>query len=231
MKRLKRPLLLVMLSMAIAIAAPMFTPFATWGQSEANIERLNLGRARNQARQAIELLNGRLQAYRAEAAMHGPACLAPFTENDDGSLTFAFFGGPPESTLTVESVVTVTANGVVDVIYNGPIRSNSGTDRLMPNTPTNNPILGACLNRVNTIGAKNTARQAAEVENGGLSQYRAEPSMHGPANEAPFIENEDGSLTFTFRGRRPESLEYIIESVVTVTASGDAVIEYNGPIR
>ncbi|MGF1525150.1 MAG: hypothetical protein ACFBSF_22725 [Leptolyngbyaceae cyanobacterium] len=203
-----------------------------WSQSENNLENINLGQARNTARQAIESLNGGLQEYRAEPAMHGPVCLAPFTDNGDGSLTFTFFGGPPGVSFTTESVVTVTDGNVVEVLYNGPIRSGVQTDRATPSTlGKDTTVTEACLDRITLIGAKNLARQTAEAENGGLSQYRAELAMHGPAADAPFVENEDGSLTFTFQGRRPESLEYSIESVITITPSGEVIIEYNGPVR
>lgn len=49
--------------------------------------------------------------------------------------------------------------------------------------------------------AKNLARQAAEIANGGLQRYRAEASMHGAAIDSPFEEFEDAWI-FTFRGGR-----------------------------
>jgi hypothetical protein len=78
--------------------------------------------------------------------------------------------------------------------------------------------------------AKNLARQAAERANGGLSQYRAETAMSGPALTAPYVENADGSLTFTFKGGPPGSAP-TIETVATVVSSGAVNIDYNGPIR
>ena len=206
-------------------------PMPVWSQTEDSTASINLGQARNTARQAIENLNGGLQEYRAEPAMHGPACLAPFTDNGDGSLTFTFFGGPPASPFTTESVVTVRQGEVVEVLYNGPIRPNTQADRSASGALGNDSIREDCVSRITLISAKNVARQAAEVENGGLSQYRSEAAMHGPSVDAPFIENEDGSLTFTFQGRHPENLNYTIESVVTVTLEGEVNIEYNGPIR
>jgi hypothetical protein len=87
-------------------------------------------------------------------------------------------------------------------------------------------------NLISLNRAKNLARMAAEQANGGLSKYRAESSMHGPAINAPFVENEDGTLTFTILGRRPESSEYTIETVVTVAKDASVVnVDYNGPIR
>ncbi|MGA7933400.1 MAG: hypothetical protein WCA35_07625 [Kovacikia sp.] len=79
--------------------------------------------------------------------------------------------------------------------------------------------------------AKNLARQAAEEANGGIRVYRAEDSMHGPAEQCPYVDNGD-SWTFTFLGRRVSSRSMTIKSVVTVYKSSRRVIvAYNGPIR
>lgn len=79
--------------------------------------------------------------------------------------------------------------------------------------------------------AKNLARQAAERENGGLSQYRAETSMYGPAIDSPHVENEDGSVTFSFKGGAPGFASPTLETVATVAPAGIVTIGYNGPIR
>lgn len=80
--------------------------------------------------------------------------------------------------------------------------------------------------------AKNLARQAAERANGGLSEYRAEPAMHGPAQNTNYKELDKGVWQFTFQGRRPSSEEYTIESVVVVnTNNNEITVKYNGPIR
>lgn len=80
--------------------------------------------------------------------------------------------------------------------------------------------------------AKNLARQAAETENGGVIVYSAEPSMHGPASESPYVDNGDGSWTFTFRGGTPGSEIYDIETVVMVDrATWTVTVLYNGPVR
>jgi hypothetical protein len=70
--------------------------------------------------------------------------------------------------------------------------------------------------------AMNLARQAAEKANGGLTNYRAEQSMYGPATNAPFRNNGNGTLTFTFVGGRPAASP-TIRSVVTVSLQGGLV--------
>ena len=51
--------------------------------------------------------------------------------------------------------------------------------------------------------------------------------MHGSPEDSPYVENADGSYTFTFRGRRPESLDFTYETVVTVYAEDDVRIDSN----
>ncbi|HEY9632974.1 MAG TPA: hypothetical protein V6D14_06195 [Coleofasciculaceae cyanobacterium] len=94
-----------------------------------------------------------------------------------------------------------------------------------PQTPTD-PTVILDLNR-----AKNLARQAAENANGGLGNYRAESSMHGPASESTYVANANGSWTFTFKGRRPDESTPSVESVVTVTKDSNVTVDYNGAIR
>ena len=79
--------------------------------------------------------------------------------------------------------------------------------------------------------AKNLARQAAETANGGLGKYRAEAAMHGASKESPFVDNGDGTWTFTFQGYRPGSSVYTVETVVTVSQDGRIRVDYNGAIR
>jgi len=56
--------------------------------------------------------------------------------------------------------------------------------------------------------------------------------MHGPVEKTRFVENEDGSVTFTFYGSAPGSPKYSVETVVTVLINGwKSRILYNGPIR
>lgn len=86
-------------------------------------------------------------------------------------------------------------------------------------------------NRVDLNRAKNLARQAAEAANGGIRVYRAEASMHGPAQDCPYVDNGD-SWTFTFLGGRPGSTVMTRESVVTVYKNNPrVVVAYNGSVR
>ncbi len=86
-------------------------------------------------------------------------------------------------------------------------------------------------NNIELNRAKNLARQAAENANGGLGQYRAEASMHGASAESPFVDNGDGTWTFTFQGYKPGSSVYTVETVVTVSQEGSITVNYNGRIR
>ena len=80
--------------------------------------------------------------------------------------------------------------------------------------------------------AQNLARQAAEKANGGLGKYRAERSMYGPATQSPYVENQNGTWTFTFKGHPPYSTTPTVESVVTVDRNAWRVtVDYNGSIR
>ncbi len=80
--------------------------------------------------------------------------------------------------------------------------------------------------------AKNFARQAAEQANGGLRIYRAEPSMYEAGEDSPYKINNDGSLTFEFRGRAANESDFTIFSIVTVDIDGQNVtMNYNGPIK
>lgn len=95
-------------------------------------------------------------------------------------------------------------------------------------TPTpSDPTIILSLNR-----AQNLARQAAESANGGLGNYRAEASMYGPASLSPYVLNSDGSITFNIKGRRPDSSEFTVETVVTVSQDASKItVNYNGPTR
>lgn len=88
-------------------------------------------------------------------------------------------------------------------------------------------------NKIFALGrAKNVARQAAEAANGGLNNYRAENSMHGPIEQVPCVDNGDGTWTFTFKGTVPGDTTPIVESVVTVNSQTFKVtVERNTPLR
>ena len=287
-----------------------------------------LTRAKNLARQAAEQQNGGLKVYRAEAVMYGPAVNVPHTQNSDGSITFTFKGGPPGSvTPTVETVAIVTSGGIVQLQYNGPLRSATtatvkadspsqrpattqnepavlekpvpipvapatsvaspqpltplpqSTATSVPNgprlppldpaantsstapsqgrppatplptqqvpppgaspIPANNPPQASPITPNNKDistdlflpKARNLARQAAIKANGGLAQYRPEPSMFGPTDGTPHTKNPDGSITFKFQGGVPGYTTPTLESVITVNQKSDVTVTYNGPIR
>ncbi len=84
-----------------------------------------LGRAKNLARQTAEAINGGLEFYRAEAAMHGPVSEAPCVDNGNGTWTFTIMGGEPAFTVpSKETVVTIDRNTwQIRVEYNGEPRS------------------------------------------------------------------------------------------------------------
>ena len=86
--------------------------------------------------------------------------------------------------------------------------------------------------------AKNEARQMAEVTNGGLRVYRAEPAMHGAAIASPCSMNSPETWRFTIRGGEPIAVAleetYTLLSVVTVKGTGrdrTVTLDYNGPIE
>lgn len=225
---MKKTLVASTLALAVCGLGVAINTVPAHSQVPARIEGVDLARAKNLARQAAEEANGGLIEYRAEPAMHGPARQAPYVENADGSWTFTFEGRRPGSqTYTIESVVTVTPDGEVAIEYNGPIRAANAPRP----TPEPSETVTAALEQVDLSRAKNLARQTAERINGGLIAYRAEPAMHGPVGDAPYEVNDNGSWTFTFQGREPGSSTYTIESVITVSSTGDITVDYNGPVR
>ncbi len=90
---------------------------------------------------------------------------------------------------------------------------------IMPTNPLNLQIQNSAAQAGNLNRAKNLARQTAEKANGGLGVYRAEASMHGPAAEAPFVDNGNGTYTFTFLGGKPGYTTPSVQSVVTVNTT------------
>ncbi len=103
------------------------------------------------------------------------------------------------------------------------------TDSTIDRTTTETQVDRAALAELGR--AANLARQAAEKANGGLGNYRAESAMFGPPTQTPHVESGNG-WTFNIKGRRPDSSEYTIETVVNVSRDGNNVnVEYNGPTR
>lgn len=191
------------------------------------IDNPGLRRAMNLARQAAERTNGGLNNYRAEAAMYGTATQSPFVDNGNGTWTFTFRGGPPGwTTPTLETAVTVSQDGSqVTIDYNGPLRSAE-----VPAAPA--PIgTSAGEESIALRRAMNLARQAAERANGGLENYRAEAAMYGSTDQAPVVDNGNGTWTFTFQGGPPGSTAPTVESEITVSRDRQVTINYNGPLR
>ena len=99
------------------------------------------------------------------------------------------------------------------------------------NLISQNPEDSVTLQKSKLGRAQNLARQAAEEANGGLNNYRAESSMYGDPQEAPFVDNGNGSWTFTFKGGQPNN-DPTIETAVTVSNDFSSIIvDYNGPLR
>lgn len=79
--------------------------------------------------------------------------------------------------------------------------------------------------------AKNLARQAAEIYNGGLQNYRAEMAMHTAGLAAPYTDQGD-HWVFNFQGAAPGATVMTIESEIRVDkGSFRTEVLYNGPIR
>jgi len=123
----------------------------------------------------------------------------------------------------LKSVAAVTLSILTALtIVSLPSHAQSGSTQTSPDVE-----LSIALNR-----AKNLARMAAERSNGGLGFYRAERSMHGPADDSPYVDNGNGTWTFTFKGGEPGSTTLTVESVVSVSRDGSQLtVDYNGPVR
>jgi hypothetical protein len=95
-----------------------------------SLSPLDLNRAKNQARQFAERLNGGLQVYRAEPSMHGPSAESPYRVTEAGQLEFNFFGrAPGASNYTTETVIVVDPDTwELDLIYNGAIRPRDDSE-------------------------------------------------------------------------------------------------------
>ncbi len=79
--------------------------------------------------------------------------------------------------------------------------------------------------------AKNLARQAAEIHNGGLQNYRAEMAMHTAGLAAPYTDQGD-HWVFRFQGGAPGATVMTVESEVRVDkGTFRTEVLYNGPIR
>lgn len=230
MKKLIVTLLFCIASGLLAIPSAAQTEVSSPDSDNVTNQLYFLARAKNLARQAAIKANGGLEAYRPENSMYGPALEAPFERNSDGSVTFSFLGGAPGAQqFDKATTVNVTADSTINILFNGPVAPGVGTGkRYYAEDQSTLSILqeDSFLTR-----AQNLARQAGISENGGLSAYRPEAAMFGPADEAPHFENIDGSITFNFKGGAPLATSPTLETWVNVTPQGQTRIEYNGPVK
>ncbi|MCM1981434.1 purine nucleoside permease [Lyngbya confervoides] len=188
-----------------------------------------LPRAKNLARQAAIQENGGLNRYRPELSMYGPALEAPFERNPDGSVSFNFFGGAPGSReWDTVTTVRVAPDATVDILFNGPAPAGVGSGKLY--YQEDQSLLKVLQEGSFLTRAQNLARQAGIHENGGLSRYRPEIAMFGPADESPHFRNVDDSITFRFKGGDPLAASPTLETWVTVTRQGQTTVDYNGPL-
>ncbi|AFZ16334.1 hypothetical protein [Allocoleopsis franciscana] len=127
-----------------------------------------------------------------------------------------------QSALACVTVLTALTLGSLPLVAQTPTTTEG--------TPTTERRLDRSV-LIDLNRAKNLARQAAERANGGLGFYRAESSMHGPAAQSPYVDNGNGTWTFTFRGTMPGETIPSYESVVTVSTEGNVTMDYNGPVR
>lgn len=135
-----------------------------------------------------------------------------------------------QSALACVTVLTALTLGSLPLVAQTPSEQTPSTTEGTEGTTTERQLDSNVLRNLNR--AKNLARQAAERANGGLGYYRAETSMHGPAAQSPYVDNGNGTWTFTFRGSQPGLTTPSMESVITVAReTGEVTIDYNGPIR
>jgi hypothetical protein len=132
-----------------------------------------------------------------------------------------------QSALACVTVLTALTLGSLPLVAQTPSEQAPSTTE---GTPTTERRLDSNVLR-DLNRAKNLARQAAERANGGLGYYRAETSMHGPAAQSPYVDNGNGTWTFTFKGSMPGETTPSYENVVTVSTEGNVTMDYTGPVR
>ncbi|NRB07951.1 MAG: hypothetical protein HRU34_12615 [Richelia sp.] len=74
-----------------------------------------LGRAKNVARQAAQVVNSGIEKYRPEDVMHGPVTKAPCTDNGDGTWTFNFQGMVPGGSVPIRNTTVTIDSKTFDV--------------------------------------------------------------------------------------------------------------------
>ncbi|MCC5899073.1 MAG: hypothetical protein JJU32_14325 [Phormidium sp. BM_Day4_Bin.17] len=132
--KLSLPLVLFTLLSASLVTQSPAQAQDRFTERNARLEQFSLSpfdvqRAKNQARQLAERLNGGLERYRAEASMHGPSADAPYRLTETGNIEFRFLGrAPGDSQYSLETVVIVNPNTwELEATYNGRIRPEATT--------------------------------------------------------------------------------------------------------
>lgn len=117
-----------------------------------------------------------------------------------------------------------------------PSSGNAPTDlQVLPELPITNNENASIEEIINSSRelnrAKNLARQAAEIHNGGLQNYRAEPAMHTAGIAAPYVDRGD-HWVFRFQGGAPGATMMTVESEIRVDkGTFQTAVLYNGSIR
>ncbi len=143
---------------------------------------------------------------------------------------------PPASTSPwIDTQTGTTQNADIPTVPIVPSSGNPPTDlELLPTQPStggSTDISDLISSSRELNRAKNLARQAAEIHNGGLQNYRAESAMHSAGVAAPYVDRGT-DWVFRFQGGLPGAPVMTIESEIRVDKSSfQTEVLYNGPIR
>ncbi|MGF1574719.1 MAG: hypothetical protein ACFCU9_02045 [Cyanophyceae cyanobacterium] len=144
-------------------------------------------------------------------------------------------GQPTLESLPPEPMSPAGMDADIPTVPIVPSSGNAPTDlELLPTQPST----GGSVDITDLIStsrelnrAKNLARQAAEIYNGGLQNYRAESAMHTAGVAAPYVDRGT-DWVFRFQGGLPGATVMTIESEIRVDKSSfQTEVLYNGPLR